>query len=78
MIAEREMLRQLQGGCLAPIGAISRVETGELELNGVVLSKDGKEKISANSKGRLSEPEALGSEVAEMLISQGAKKMILG
>ena len=78
VIAEREMLRQLQGGCLAPIGAISRVETGELELNGVVLSKDGKEKISANSKGRLSEPEALGSEVAEMLISQGAKKMILG
>lgn len=78
VIAEREMLRQLQGGCLAPIGAVSSVNDGDLVLDGVVLSKDGQQKICAKSNGPQTDPEAVGRQVAEMLKSQGAEKVMAG
>ena len=41
-MAERSMLRRLFAGCLAPVGAVTRIADGQLSLTGVVLSRDGK------------------------------------
>ena len=76
VIAEREMLRQLQGGCMAPIGAVSSVESNSISLRGVVLSKDGRNKIEASESGSSTAPEAVGQLVAEKLKQMGASKFI--
>jgi hydroxymethylbilane synthase len=76
ILAERMLLAELRAGCLAPVGAWARVETGRLALDGVVLSADGKQRLAASG---LDEPEntvALGRRVAADLIRQGAAQLI--
>ena len=70
VLAERAMLRKLQGGCSAPIAALGTVENDTLTLHGRVLSLDGKEMLDAVQSAPLSdEPELLGINVAAKLIS---------
>ena len=75
-MAERSMLRRLFAGCLAPVGAVTRIEGGQLSLTGVVLSRDGKVRIEAQAR---SAPEAaieLGVKVAKKLFADGAKVLL--
>ena len=76
VLAERAMLAALQGGCLAPIAASSRVEDALLTLTGRVLHPDGTEKIEASESGDPAEPAQLGNRVADALFAQGAAKLI--
>jgi hydroxymethylbilane synthase len=68
--AERALLRRLEGGCQIPIGALGRVEEGQVTLKGIVASLDGKQMLKAEALGE--NPEDLGNLVAEKLIAQGA------
>lgn len=45
--AERRMLLELQGGCVAPIGAVSRWRGRRLTLSGRILSLDGMKQYNA-------------------------------
>jgi hydroxymethylbilane synthase len=74
--AERTMLAALQGGCLAPIAALGRVEADRLTLIGRVLSRDGVQRINAAETADLADSLALGRHVAEMLLAQGAAELI--
>jgi hydroxymethylbilane synthase len=66
--AERAMLRELQGGCSAPIAALGTVSGSTLTLYGRVLSLDGKQMFDAVQSALLaSEPELLGIGVAREL-----------
>ena len=38
---ERKFLRQLEGGCTAPIGALAYIKNEEVNFKGILLSKDG-------------------------------------
>ena len=76
VMAEREMLRQMQGGCLAPIGAVSRVDAGILSLSAAVLSNDGKQKIEAQAEGQQTDAESIGKRVADLLKSKGAAEVM--
>jgi hydroxymethylbilane synthase len=77
VIAERAMLATLRGGCLAPVGAWGRVEAGgQVRLDGVVLSGDGSQKLSASATGDPHAAESIGRQVAENLIAQGAAELI--
>ena len=40
--AERALLRYVEGGCQIPLGAHARIEEGELAIDGVIGSLDGK------------------------------------
>lgn len=42
---ERAFLRDLEGGCTAPIGAIAIVKNDELSFKGTLMSLDGKQRI---------------------------------
>ena len=55
---EREFLNLLEGGCTAPIGALAYIDdkTGEINFKGLLLSKDGKKKISVTKTGKLGPP----------------------
>ena len=66
--AERAMLRELRGGCSAPIAALGTVNNSVLTLHGRILSLDGKKMFDAIQSAPLEEkPETLGVNVAREL-----------
>ncbi len=76
VLAERALLAGLRGGCLAPVGAWARPVEGELVLEGVVLSVDGRQRLLATGRGPLSEAVALGNAAASELLQAGAAQLI--
>lgn len=76
--AERALLAHLRGGCMAPVGAIARVDGEHLKLQAAVLSLDGTQRVEASGIAVLGHAEALGKQVAEWLIEQGAAELIAG
>ncbi|OAS17561.1 hydroxymethylbilane synthase [Paenibacillus oryzisoli] len=78
--AERAFLGRLNGGCQVPLGAYASVENGSgdeaplLTLTGMVGTPDGVTMLKETASGN--DPEALGSLVADMLIAQGAEKIL--
>jgi hydroxymethylbilane synthase len=74
--AERALLAHLRGGCMAPVGALGRVDQAMLHLSAVVLSADGSQRLAAKQSAELFEAEALGVRVADELLSQGAGELI--
>lgn len=78
VVAERSLLATLRGGCLAPVGAWARVEQGRLQVDGVVLDRDGRQRLAAQQEGEFSLQAAseIGCQVAESLLAQGAAQLI--
>ncbi len=74
--AERSMLAALEGGCLAPIAAWGRWETGRLHLTGRVLDGEGTRCLEATLVGDLDAADDLGRRVAEALLAEGAAELI--
>ncbi len=76
VVAERALLAQLRGGCLAPIGAWARAEGSSLALSAVVLSHDGTQRLFAESTGTAQAAERLGIELGNQLLNRGAAELI--
>ncbi|MGB7345402.1 MAG: hydroxymethylbilane synthase [Pirellulaceae bacterium] len=86
--AERTLLSNLNGGCLAPIAAYAQIESGEkstLYLQARVLSTDGKQQLAetgscvldANNPASWPESaQALATAVSTLLERSGAKELI--
>lgn len=74
--AERAMSRVLQGGCQAPIGGYAVMVDGRIHLRGFVADLDGVRFYRAEASGEPSDPEAIGRQVAEALIAQGADRLM--
>ncbi len=70
VLAERALLRGLGGGCQGPIGAHSSLQDGLLTLRGVVLSPDGRQRVTSEGTRSLGEAAALGQAVAEDLLAR--------
>ncbi|GAA4922495.1 hydroxymethylbilane synthase [Stackebrandtia albiflava] len=74
-VAERAMLRVLDGHCHSPIAGYAEPHgDGSLTLHGRVISPDGKTVLDATD--RHTDPEALGVAVGEALLRQGAREVI--
>lgn len=76
VLAERSLMRALEGGCQVPIGALGTVEDGTITLRGVVASLDGSTLVLGEVTGE--EPEPLGQELAQVLLAGGAKEILEG
>ena len=81
VVAERAMNAKLNGGCQVPIACFAELNTseaaaGELSLRGLVGSADGKRMLRAEARGSSAAAEALGIEVAEALLAQGAAELL--
>ncbi len=74
--AERSLLRGVGGGCQIPLGADSKIQGSDIMLKGVMLSQDGSKKIEAEARG--ADPDEVGIEVAEKLLSLGGKELLEG
>ena len=74
VIAERTVVKRLDGGCDVPIASFAVTEGDVLWLRARVGSPDGKTVISSEARG--SEPVALGLEVADALLAKGAADIL--
>jgi hydroxymethylbilane synthase len=75
ILAERAMLRALEGGCRVPVGALGVVEDDVVRLRGVVASPDGAIVYRGEAEGE--EPEEVGCRLARELLERGAA-VVLG
>ncbi len=75
-LAERALLRTLEGGCQVPIGVNSRLEGDQLYLQGLVASLDGQRLVKDQATGPATDPEGLGVELAHRLLEQGAAQIL--
>ncbi|XOV80178.1 MAG: hydroxymethylbilane synthase [Aestuariibacter sp.] len=74
--AERSLNMRLQGGCQVPIAGHAVLNNGRTSLNGLVGSVDGVSILQAESSCQTGDEVALGVEVAEQLIRQGANEIL--
>ncbi len=75
-MSERIMLRTLFAGCLAPVGAKTKIESDRLTLTGTVLTQDGSKKIIVEKTLPPGEFERLGKTVAQGLFDSGAEAIL--
>jgi len=74
--AERSFLKKLEGGCQVPIAAFARTAGATLQIEGLVGTIDGKRILRERVEGDLDEPESLGTKLADILLSKGAKAIL--
>jgi len=75
VIAERQFLATLGGGCSAPVGAWAQV-AGELSLAGIVADSDGRQVIRVHESGAMSAAAEIGRRAAERALAQGAGALL--
>jgi hydroxymethylbilane synthase len=74
--AERAFLKGLGGGCLVPIAAHAKIESGQMILSGLVASVDGSEIARGQIAGSREDAQTLGLQLADDLIRQGADRIL--
>jgi hydroxymethylbilane synthase len=74
--AERAFLKKLEGGCQVPIAAYAQLADGNVTIQGLVGSIDGKTLIKDEIEGKPEDAESLGTTLAEKLLAQGAKEIL--
>ena len=72
VIAERAAMAALGAGCRVPAGFLGTVTGERLSVSGVVGDPEGTRLITARAEGRAADAEALGQELSDDLIRQGA------
>lgn len=75
-LAERAFLRDLEGGCQVPIGVNTEIIGNTLTLSGIVASVDGQRFVKDSVSGEASNAEKLGTQLADLLRSQGAQPIL--
>jgi hydroxymethylbilane synthase len=74
--AERAFLAHLGGGCSVPIAALGEIDGGRLRLRGLVGDVQGIRVLRAELEGLAADAEALGVQLAERLLSDGAGELL--
>ena len=76
VLAERALLKTLEGGCQVPIGAFAEVKPNGLFLDALVGSLDGTLTFRKKTRGSKNNPEKLGKNLARDLLKAGAKSIL--
>ncbi|OYY25555.1 MAG: hydroxymethylbilane synthase [Thiotrichales bacterium 35-46-9] len=74
--AERAMNAALEGGCQVPIGSYAIWQGEQVWLRGLVASLDGKTIIRGERKGSAADAQAMGEDLAQELLANGAKSIL--
>ncbi len=76
VLAERSLLKTLEGGCQVPIGAFAEVKPNGLYLDAMVGSLDGTITFRKRLRGSKNKPKILGKSLAVDLLKAGAKSVL--
>lgn len=74
---ERQFLRELEGGCTAPIGALATVSDNTISFSGVLFSLDGKEKHEIQKSVPLGQYSELGQKSAREILENGGSTLMI-
>src|SRR5690606_16029676 len=74
IVAERAMLKVLDGSCRTPVGALTRLEGETVVLKGQILSLDGQTAFDSIASG--TDPLVVGQKVGEDLIAQAGTEWL--
>ncbi|MGG4603459.1 hydroxymethylbilane synthase [Paenalcaligenes sp. Me131] len=75
-LAERTVSRLLGGSCQVPMAAYATIENDQLYLRALVAEPDGSRIIRAEARGNADDAVALGTQVANALLADGAKDIL--
>jgi hydroxymethylbilane synthase len=75
-LAERAFLRELEGGCQVPIGVNTAIDGDRLTLKGIVATLDGQTLVRGEVQGSITQPEEIGTELADRLKGEGAQAIL--
>lgn len=76
--AERSFARRLGASCRLPIAAYAKIESANLTIDGMVADPSGHTVIRDRIVSDYADPERIGEELAEALLSQGAASLLEG
>ena len=76
VLAERSLLRTLEGGCQVPIGAFAEIKPSGLYLDAMVGSLNGSLTFRKKVRGSKEQPEKVGKQLANDLLKAGAKEIL--
>ncbi len=75
-LCERAFLRELEGGCQVPMGAISRVEGDRIRVRGFISDLEGIKFIEGQKEGSVEEAEDVGRELAREVLGRGGRDIL--
>lgn len=73
---ERSFLREMEGGCTAPIGAKAKITGNEIVFTGTLHALDGKKEYRIDKKERFSEAHKMGQGWAREILNKGGADLI--
>ena len=76
LTAERTVVALLEATCASPLGAHARVAGGTIAIEAFVGLPDGSEWLRDRIEGSAAEPALAGAELAQRLISAGARELL--
>jgi hydroxymethylbilane synthase len=74
--AERAMNAALAGGCQTPVAGYAVLDGNGIELRGLVGRADGSEIVRGDISGPVQQAAALGTQLADDLLSRGARSIL--
>jgi hydroxymethylbilane synthase len=75
--AERSFGQRLSGGCALPIAGLAEVQGEILSLDGMVAVPDGSQTLRGRRSGPRNDPEAIGLQLADELLENGAGQLVV-
>jgi hydroxymethylbilane synthase len=73
---ERDFMRELEGGCTAPIGARAFIEKGKVHFVGVLLNLDGSERLHVKKEVSMDKLDGLGANCAREILNNGGDSIM--
>ena len=73
---ERSFLKELEGGCTAPIGAFAEINNDVISLTGHISSLDGKKHITNQTASQYNNSDKLGIKLAKQMLRDGGDKIL--
>ncbi|WP_034887026.1 hydroxymethylbilane synthase [Gillisia sp. Hel_I_29] len=73
---EREFLKELEGGCTAPIGASAVIIDNNLHFKGALFSLDGSQKIEVENNIAVTNLKDFGKRCAQEILSNGGRELM--
>ena len=74
--AERAFLKTMDGGCSIPVFGLARLKDGQINIQGGVISLDGKQRILKEKTGAINDAQQLGEQLANEVLSSGGKEIL--
>ncbi|HYG38255.1 MAG TPA: hydroxymethylbilane synthase [Cytophagales bacterium] len=74
--AERAFLKTLQGGCSIPVFGLATIKSSQVQMDGGIISLDGKKVIKLIEKGPLTDAESIGQKLALKVLETGGAEIL--